>query len=50
MILNQHLGCAVIVLGNAKGKKSANVHYLAKLLYSELKKNKLSTLQVDSNS
>lgn len=42
VIINRHLGCAVIALGNAKGGKSANVHYIAKLLYSELKKKHLS--------
>jgi len=42
MIVNRHRRLAVIVLGNAKGGRSANVHYIAKLLYSELKKNKLS--------
>ncbi len=41
MIVNRRLGCAVVVLGNAKGKRSANVHYIAKLLYSELKKKRV---------
>lgn len=41
MIVNRSLGCAVVVLGNAKGGRSANVHYLAKLLYSELKKKRI---------
>ena len=41
MIINRRLGCAVVVLGNAKGGRSANVHYLAKLLYSELKKKRI---------
>lgn len=42
VVINRHLGCAVIVLGNAKGGKSANVHYIAKLLYSELKKKRVT--------
>ena len=33
---------AVAVLGNAKGVASANVHYLAKMLYSEMKINKIA--------
>lgn len=40
VIINRKRGCAVVVLGNAKGGKSANVHYLAKLLYGDLKRNK----------
>ena len=31
----------VVVLGNSKGVASANVHYLAKMLYSEMKINKI---------
>ncbi len=42
VIINRRLGCAVTVLGNAKGGKSANVHYIAKLLYSELKKKRVT--------
>lgn len=38
MIVNRQLGHAVIVMGNAKGGRSANVHYIAKLLYTELKR------------
>lgn len=38
VIINRRLGYAVVVLGNAKGGRSANVHYIAKLIYSELKK------------
>ena len=41
MIVNRHRRLAVVVLGNAKGGRSANVHYIAKLLYSELKKKKI---------
>ncbi len=41
MIFNVKKGIAVIVLGNSKGKRSANVHYLAKLLYSDIRRKKL---------
>lgn len=41
MIVNRHLGYGVVVLGNASGGRSANVHYIAKLLYSELKKKRI---------
>lgn len=41
MIFNVKKGISIIVMGNSKGKKSANVHYLAKLLYSDIKRNKL---------
>lgn len=41
MIANRRQRMAVIVLGNAKGGRSANVHYLAKLIYSELKRKKI---------
>lgn len=44
VIINRRLGCAVVVLGNAKGGRSANVHYIAKLLYSELKKKHIRIL------
>ena len=37
VILNRHRRLGVAVLGNAKGKTSANAHYIAKMLYSELK-------------
>jgi hypothetical protein len=36
--------CAVVVLGNAKCGISENVHYISKLLYSKMKKKKLSSL------
>ncbi len=42
LIFNPKAKCAVIVMGNAKGAKSANVHYLAKLLYSEMKRHHIS--------
>ena len=41
MVINRSLKCAVVVLGNAKGGRSTNVHYLAKLIYSELKRKKI---------
>jgi CubicO group peptidase (beta-lactamase class C family) len=41
VIFNKKNRVAVAVLGNAKGVASANVHYLAKMLYSELKINKI---------
>lgn len=41
LILNKQLRLGVAVLGNAKGKASANVHYIAKMLYSELKNNRV---------
>ena len=41
LILNKKLKLGVAVLGNAKGKASANSHYIAKMLYSELKNNKI---------
>lgn len=41
VILNKQLRIGVAVLGNAKGKSSANAHYIAKMLYSELKSNKI---------
>ncbi len=42
LILNKRLRVGVAVLGNAKGKASANAHYIAKMLYSELKNNRIS--------
>ena len=41
LILNKHLRLGVAVLGNAKGKASANTHYIAKMLYSELKNKRI---------
>jgi len=41
VILNKRLKIGVAVLGNAKGKASANAHYIAKMLYSELKNNRI---------
>lgn len=41
VIINKKLELGVAVLGNAKGKTSANSHYIAKMLYSELKKKRI---------
>ena len=41
VIVNKKLKLGVAVLGNAKGKASANVHYIAKMLYSELKNKRI---------
>ena len=37
IVINKNRKIGVIVLGNSKGAASANVHYLAKMLYSEMK-------------
>ena len=41
IILNKKRKIGVVVLGNAKGKASANAHYIAKMLYSELKNKRI---------
>ncbi len=41
LIVNKHRRIGVAVLGNSKGVSSANVHYIAKMLYSELKLKKI---------
>ena len=41
VIINKQRKMGVIVLGNSKGVSSANVHYLAKMLYSEMKIRKI---------
>ena len=41
VIFNKKLKLGVVVSGNAKGKASANAHYIAKMLYSELKNNRI---------
>lgn len=41
VIFNKKREIAVAVLGNATGIRSANVHYLAKMLYGEMKCNKI---------
>lgn len=46
LIFNRHRGFGVIVLGNAKGVSGANVHYLAKMLYSEFKNKRIKFSKV----
>ncbi len=46
MIFNVKAKCAIVVMGNAKGKKSANVHFLAKLLYSEIKRHHITVKEL----
>ena len=41
IVLNKKRRIGVVVLGNSKGVASANVHYLAKMLYSEMKIKKI---------
>ena len=41
IIFNKVKKTGVVVLGNAKGIKKANVHYLCKMIYSELKIKKI---------
>ena len=41
IIFNKKRKLGVVVLGNAKGKASANAHYIAKMLYSELKNKRI---------
>ena len=41
VVINRERKIGVIVLGNSKGVASANVHYLAKMLYSEMKIKKI---------
>ena len=41
IIVNKHHKNGVIVLGNTKGIKKANIHYIAKMIYSELKITKI---------
>lgn len=41
IIINKKLKLGVAVLGNAKGTDSANSHYIAKALYSELKNKRI---------
>ncbi len=42
LIANKRRGYGVAVCGNAKGVNSANVHYIAKMLYSEMKLKKIN--------
>ena len=41
VIVNRARRLGVVVLGNSKGRTSANVHYLTKMLYSEIKIKKI---------
>lgn len=41
LIFNKPRRLGVAVLGNAKGKSAANAHYIAKMLYSELKNKRI---------
>ena len=41
VVINRERKIGVVVLGNSKGVSSANVHYLAKMLYSEMKIRKI---------
>lgn len=41
IIVNKKLQLGVAVLGNAKGRACANAHYIAKMLYSELKNKRI---------
>lgn len=50
VIFNKKRQIAVAVLGNAKGVASANVHYLAKMLYSEMKINKIRYPKNEENT
>ena len=41
VIINRKRRLGVAVLGNAKGQSAANAHYIAKMLYSELKNKRI---------
>ncbi len=41
IMLTRKKGFGVVVLGNTKGVQSANVHYITKILYSEIKSKKI---------
>ena len=41
IVINKKQKLGVAVMGNAKGKASANAHYIAKMLYSELKNKRI---------
>ena len=46
MIINKKRGFAVIVMGNAQGKRADNVHYIAKMLYSDFKNKRIKFSRV----
>lgn len=48
IIVNKKKKCGDVILRNALGKKGANLHYLAKMIYSELKINKIDLNKKDS--
>ena len=48
MIVNCKRGLAVVVLGNAGGARNANVHYLAKMLYSDLKNKRIRIIEKEN--
>lgn len=50
VIVNRKRRIGVIVLGNSKGTSSANVHYLAKMLYSEMKMKKIDFAKARSGT
>lgn len=41
IIINKTKRVGIIVLGNGRGKNKANVHYICKLIYGEIKRNKI---------
>lgn len=45
ILFNKERKLAVAVLGNAKGSACANAHYIAKMLYSELKNKRIRCLR-----
>lgn len=49
IVINKKRKIGVIVLGNSKGAASANVHYLAKMLYSEMKIKKIDFKKTTSH-
>lgn len=48
MIVNCKRKLAVVVLGNAPGARNANVHYLAKMLYSDLKNRRIHVIEKEN--
>lgn len=47
IVVNRARRIGVVVLGNSKGVASANVHYLAKMLYSEMKIKKIDFRKIE---
>lgn len=50
MIVNKCRGFAVIVMGNAQGKRADNVHYIAKMLYSDFKNRRIKFSKYKTDS